>query len=157
MNLIFSSGCWKQRQSGAPVGFMHCKSQHQSAAGANANQNSVLILQDSTTDESGLLMVYAAVDVQAMNVVMNGGDSSCVALLPSRFSIVPDCMAEPGIKPGVEGGSLLTVGFQILVNDLPSSDITVESVNTVINLITRTVQGIKNVVHSDQQGRQISS
>ncbi|KAI3815827.1 hypothetical protein L1987_15510 [Smallanthus sonchifolius] len=127
------------------------------AAGANANQNSVLILQDSTTDVTGSVMVYAAVDVQAMNVVMNSVDSSCVALLPSGFAIVPDCIAEPGTKPGGEGGSLLTVGFQILVNDLPSSDITVESVNTVINLITSTVQGIKNVVQSDQQGRQMSS
>lgn len=130
------------------------------ATAGNANQNSVLVLQDSTTDMTGSLMVYAAVDVPAIQVVMNGGDSSCVALLPSGFAIVPDCMAEPGAtvtKAGGEGGSLLTVGFQILVNDLPSSNITMESINTVINLITRTVQGIKDVVHSNQQGRQISS
>ncbi|KAI3817974.1 hypothetical protein L1987_11776 [Smallanthus sonchifolius] len=125
------------------------------ATGGNANQNSVLVLQDSTTDVTGSLMVYAAVDVEAITVVMNGGDSSCVALLPSGFAIVPDCMAES--KAGGEGGSLLTVGFQILVNDLPSSKINVESVNTVINLITRTVQGIKDVVHSNQQGRHISN
>ncbi|KAK9063210.1 hypothetical protein SSX86_017080 [Deinandra increscens subsp. villosa] len=124
------------------------------AAGGNSNQNSVLVLQDSTTDATGSLLVYAAVDVEAIQVVMNGGDSSCVALLPSGFAIVPDCMAEsPVTKTGAEGGSLLTVGFQILVNDLPSSNITMESINTVINLITRTVQGIKGVVHDNQQGR----
>ncbi|KAL8265513.1 hypothetical protein R6Q59_023643 [Mikania micrantha] len=126
------------------------------AAGGNANQNSVLVLQDSTTDVTGSLMVYAAVDVEAITVVMNGGDSSCVALLPSGFAIVPDCMADstaPVPKAGGEGGSLLTVGFQILVNDLPSSKLTMESINTVINLITRTVQGIKDVVHANQQGR----
>ncbi|KAM0047352.1 putative transcription factor & lipid binding HD-SAD family [Helianthus debilis subsp. tardiflorus] len=125
------------------------------AGGNNPGQNSVLVLQDSTTDVTGSLMVYAAVDVQAMTVVMSGGDSSCVALLPSGFAIVPDCMAEP--KAGGEGGSLLTVGFQILVNDLPSSNLTMDSINTVVNLITRTVQGIKDLVRSNQQGRQISS
>ncbi|KVI04726.1 homeobox-leucine zipper protein ANTHOCYANINLESS 2-like [Cynara cardunculus var. scolymus] len=124
--------------------------------GANANQNTVLVLQESTTDVTGSLIVYAAVDVQSITVVMNGGDSSCVALLPSGFAIVPDCVAESGApvtKAGSEGGSLLTVGFQILVNDLPSSKLTMESINTVINLISRTIQGIKEVVHSNQQGR----
>ncbi|XP_071732658.1 homeobox-leucine zipper protein HDG1-like isoform X2 [Rutidosis leptorrhynchoides] len=127
--------------------------------GSNANQNSMLVFQESTTDVTGSLIVYAAVDVQSITVVMNGGDSSCVALLPSGFAIVPDCVAESGApitKAGSEGGSLLTVGFQILVNDLPSSKLTMESVNTVVNLISRTVQGIKEVVHNNQQGRQIS-
>lgn len=129
-------------------------------AAASANQNGMLILQESTTDVTGSLIVYAAVDVQSITVVMNGGDSSCVAILPSGFAIAPDCVAESGApitKAGCEGGSLLTVGFQILVNDLPSSKLTMESINTVINLISRTVQGIKDVVHSNHQGRQISS
>ncbi|PWA68801.1 homeobox protein 7 [Artemisia annua] len=126
--------------------------------GGNANQNSMLVLQESTTDVTGSLIVYAAVDVQSIQVVMNGGDSSCVTMLPSGFAIVPDCVAESGAavaKAGSEGGSLLTVGFQILVNDLPSSKLTMESINTIISLISRTVQGIKEVVHSNQQGRQI--
>ncbi|CAI9295682.1 unnamed protein product [Lactuca saligna] len=128
--------------------------------GGNANQNTVLVLQESSTDVSGSLIVYAAVDINSIDVVMRGGDSSCVALLPSGFAIMPDCVGESGApvtKPGSEGGSLLTVGFQILVNDLPSSKLTMESINTVINLISRTVQGIKEVVNSNQQGRQISS
>ena len=90
--------------------------------GGNASQNSMLVLQESTTDVTGSLIVYAAVDVQSIQVVMNGGDSSCVTMLPSGFAIVPDCVAESGAavaKAGSEGGSLLTVGFQILVNDLP--------------------------------------
>ncbi|KAF5805521.1 putative transcription factor & lipid binding HD-SAD family [Helianthus annuus] len=139
------------------LGNLNTISLRANATGPNANQNSVLVLQDSATDVTGSLMVYAAVDVEAITVVMNGGDSSYVALLPSGFAIVPDCVAESGVKAEGEGGSLLTVGFQILVNDLPSSNIKMESVNTVINLITRTVQGIKDVIHSDQQGRQISS
>ncbi|XP_076915064.1 homeobox-leucine zipper protein ANTHOCYANINLESS 2-like [Bidens hawaiensis] len=122
------------------------------ATGGNAAQNTVPVFQDSTTDVTGSLLVHAAVDVQSMQVVMHGGDSSCVSILPSGFAIVPDCMTEPGAtKPGGEGGSLLTVGYQILVNDLPSASITNESINTVINLINRTVQGIKNVVDSSRQ------
>ncbi|XP_076944729.1 homeobox-leucine zipper protein HDG1-like [Bidens hawaiensis] len=121
---------------------------------ANSNdQNTGIILQDSATDVTGSLMVHASGDMQAMNVVMSGGDSSSVGLLPSGFAIVPDCMAESGVKPGGEGGSLLTVGFQMPVNDLLSSSLTVESINSVVNLITRTVKGIKDVVQSDQQAK----
>ncbi|KAK9292447.1 hypothetical protein L1049_020419 [Liquidambar formosana] len=47
------------------------------------NQSSMLILQETWTDASGSLVVYAPVDIPAMRVVMNGGDSAYVALLPS--------------------------------------------------------------------------
>ncbi|KAJ6807559.1 homeobox-leucine zipper protein ROC5-like [Iris pallida] len=121
------------------------------ASAVSANQSSMLILQETCTDASGSLVVYAPVDIPAMHLVMNGGDSAYVALLPSGFAIVPD-----GDGPGqlaaasdksdgrrAGGGSLLTVAFQILVNSLPSAKLTVESVETVNNLITCTVQKIK--------------
>ncbi|XAR71739.1 hypothetical protein NMG60_11018142 [Bertholletia excelsa] len=118
------------------------------ASAANTNQNAMLILQETQTDSSGSLIVYTAVDIPAMQAVMNGGDSASVALLPSGFAIVPDgfpdsagtynCTAKEG-----SGGSLLTVGFQILVNNAPTAKLTMESVNTVNNLISRTIQRIK--------------
>ncbi|CAI9092181.1 OLC1v1027363C1 [Oldenlandia corymbosa var. corymbosa] len=128
-----------------------------SANSSNSNQGSILILQETCNDVSGSLIVYAAVDIPAMNVVMGGGDSSCVVLLPSGFSIVSDCQNEsttnqdssPGISatetPGSTGGgsgSLLTVSFQILVNS-SSTRLTMDSVHTVNALITRTLQSIK--------------
>ncbi|XP_019251815.1 PREDICTED: homeobox-leucine zipper protein HDG1-like isoform X1 [Nicotiana attenuata] len=120
------------------------------AAASDANQNSMLILQDSCTDVSGSIVAYAAVDTAEMNVVMSGGDSSCVAFLPSGFAIVPDCfqnsnngMLEKEDNGGSSNGSLLTLGFQILVNSLPAAKLTMESVNTVNALISRTLQGIK--------------
>lgn len=124
-------------------------------AGSDANQNSMLILQDSCTDVTGSIVAYAAVDTAEMNVVMSGGDSSCVAFLPSGFSIVPDCfdnsngvtnngILEKEDNGGRNNGSLLTLGFQILVNNLPAANLTMESVNTVNALITRTLQGIKS-------------
>ncbi|KAF3526069.1 hypothetical protein F2Q69_00049614 [Brassica cretica] len=48
-----------------------------------------------------------------------------------------------------EGGSLLTVAFQILVNSLPTAKLTVESVETVNNLISCTIQKIKAALHCD--------
>ncbi|KAI3764469.1 hypothetical protein L2E82_14478 [Cichorium intybus] len=126
----------------------------------NANQSSMLILQETCIDAAGSLVVYAPVDIPAMHVVMNGGDSAYVALLPSGFAIVPD---GPGGRVGSDsdnggvgggsggggGGSLLTVAFQILVNSLPTAKLTVESVETVNNLISCTVQKIKAALPSD--------
>ncbi|GAB2244988.1 hypothetical protein Droror1_Dr00000481 [Drosera rotundifolia] len=121
------------------------------ASAINANQSSMLILQETCTDVSGSLVVYAPVDIPAMHVVMNGGDSAYVALLPSGFAIAPDGMGSRGSNNGGgvgpvgqrSGGSLLSVAFQILVNTLPSAKLTVESVETVNNLISCTVQKIK--------------
>ncbi|XP_042505461.1 homeobox-leucine zipper protein ANTHOCYANINLESS 2-like isoform X2 [Macadamia integrifolia] len=126
------------------------------ASTMNANQNSMLILlQQTCIDASGSLVVYAPVDIPAMHIVMNGGDSAYVALLPSGFAIVPDGQCSRGPTPhGSNGegdssggknasGSLLTVAFQILVNNLPTAKLTVESVETVNNLISCTVQKIK--------------
>lgn len=119
----------------------------------------MLILQETCTDVSGSLIVYAAVDIPAMNVVMSGGDSSCVVLLPSGFAIAPDCypdstgpssstgaLVKEATAAGSSNGSLLTVGFQILVNNLPAANLTMESVDTVNALISRTLQGIKSAL-----------
>ena len=125
------------------------------ATDASANQNSMVILQETCTDASGSLIVYAAVDMPEMNVVINGGDSYCVAFFPSGFAILPDSVPDSGGPDNCNGtltkgdsrggsnGSLLTLGFQILVNSLPAAKLTVESVETVQALISRTLQGIK--------------
>lgn len=120
----------------------------------NANQSSMLILQETCVDAAGALVVYAPVDIPAMHVVMNGGDSAYVALLPSGFAIVPDgpgCGAYNTTTNGNQkvGGSLLTVAFQILVNHLPTAKLTDESVDTVNNLISCTVQKIKGALHCE--------
>ncbi|RYR24558.1 hypothetical protein Ahy_B02g058062 [Arachis hypogaea] len=127
------------------------------AGAINSNQSSMLILQETCIDAAGSLVVYAPVDIPAMHVVMNGGDSAYVALLPSGFAIVPDGPGPRGAQNGGAeanggddlgggargSGSLLTVAFQILVNSLPTAKLTVESVETVNNLISCTVQKIK--------------
>ncbi|KAG8050488.1 hypothetical protein GUJ93_ZPchr0009g691 [Zizania palustris] len=138
----------------------------------SGNQNNMLILQETCTDPSGALVVYAPVDVQSMHVVMNGGDSAYVSLLPSGFAILPDghSSASSSSSPphsssaspnsaataaaaggGISNnstGSLVTVAFQILVNNLPTAKLTVESVDTVSNLLSCTIQKIKSALQA---------
>ncbi|KAJ8527850.1 hypothetical protein K7X08_015301 [Anisodus acutangulus] len=84
----------------------------------NSSQSNMLILQESSTDPTGSYVIYAPVDVTAMNIVLSGGDPDFVALLPSGFAILPD---GPPTGPSNRttyngsGGSLLTVAFQILL------------------------------------------
>lgn len=113
----------------------------------------MLILQETWSDASGALVVYAPVDVPSMNNVMSGGDSANVALLPSGFSISPDGSSSSSWSGQMDTngdlvnheskGCLLTVGFQILVNSQPSAKLNIESVETVNNLIACTIHKIK--------------
>lgn len=125
------------------------------ASAMSSNQSSMLILQETCIDAAGSLVVYAPVDIPAMHVVMNGGDSAYVALLPSGFAIVPDGPVPNGPTSNGSpsgrrsGGSLLTVAFQILVNSLPTAKLTFESVETVNNLISCTVQKIKAALRTE--------
>ncbi|GAV72495.1 Homeobox domain-containing protein/START domain-containing protein [Cephalotus follicularis] len=125
-----------------------------SANAISTNENNMLILQETWSDVSGSLVVYAPVDMPSMHIVMNGGDSAYVALLPSGFAILPPTnhggpnnINRTIVKPEGEGnecgGCLLTVGFQILVNSLPTAKLNVESVETVNNLISCTIHKIK--------------
>lgn len=109
----------------------------------------MLILQESCTNSTGSFVIYAPVDIVAMNVVLNGGDPDYVALLPSGFAILPDGTTSHGSGGGVIGetspssGSLLTVAFQILVDSVPTAKLSLGSVATVNNLIACTVERIK--------------
>ncbi|XP_073016577.1 homeobox-leucine zipper protein HDG1-like isoform X2 [Primulina eburnea] len=115
------------------------------------SRNGVLILQDTFFDTSGSLIVHAAVEIAGMNMVMSGGDSSNLSFLPSGFAILPDCFPDSSKPPSAHesGGSFLTLGFQILVNNLPAAKLTMESIYTVKSLIARTLHGIKTGLHSN--------
>uniref|UniRef100_A0A1J3CY73 Homeobox-leucine zipper protein MERISTEM L1 n=1 Tax=Noccaea caerulescens TaxID=107243 RepID=A0A1J3CY73_NOCCA len=140
-------------------------------SGNSGQSNNMLILQESCTDASGSYVIYAPVDIMAMNVVLSGGDPDYVALLPSGFAILPDGYgreggggaggAGAGAEGGGEGnnievvnkgsscGSLLTVAFQILVDSVPTAKLSLGSVATVNSLIKCTVGRIKTAVAGD--------
>ncbi|KAL0283495.1 UNVERIFIED_CONTAM: Homeobox-leucine zipper protein MERISTEM L1 [Sesamum angustifolium] len=118
---------------------------------ANSSQSNMLILQESCTDSTGSYVIYAPVDIVAMNVVLSGGDPDYVALLPSGFAILPDGPNDQsgGIPEVGSGGSLLTVAFQILVDSVPTAKLSLGSVATVNSLIKCTVERIKGAVLCD--------
>ncbi|KAI3765191.1 hypothetical protein L2E82_15219 [Cichorium intybus] len=117
---------------------------------ANSSQSNMLILQESSSDSTGSYVIYAPVDIVAMNVVLSGGDPDYVALLPSGFAILPDGPGQDqgGIHEVGTGGSLLTVAFQILVDSVPTAKLSLGSVATVNSLIKCTVERIKAAVAS---------
>jgi homeobox-leucine zipper protein len=119
-----------------------------------------VILQESCIDASGAMLVYTTVDVSTMHVVMSGDDSTYVALLPSGFVILPDGRSSnpsPGhpddktnFNSNIDSnnnlpGSLVTVAFQIL-SPTPTGKFSSESVNTVRNLLTCTIQKIQSAL-----------
>lgn len=113
----------------------------------------MLILQESCTDSTGSYVIYAPVDIVAMNVVLSGGDPDYVALLPSGFAILPDGPGNStggGILEVGSGGSLLTVAFQILVDSVPTAKLSLGSVATVNSLIKCTVERIKAAVMTEK-------
>ncbi|KAJ8574468.1 hypothetical protein K7X08_026273 [Anisodus acutangulus] len=124
--------------------FMHC------------GKTSAIDVISSCT--GGSRSVYATIDSLAMNAVMNGGDSSCVALLPFGIAIVPDCCQHfSGVDNCKEisgkkdiglrcSGSLMTIGFQVLVNNSPATKFSMESVKSVKNLISRIIHEIKTAL-----------
>ena len=114
----------------------------------------MLILQESSTDSTGSYVIYASVDIVAMNVVLSGGDPDYVALLPSGFAILPDGPMNQGGGAGISevgsGGTLLTVAFQILVDSVPTAKLSLGSVATVNSLIKCTVERIKAALSCDK-------
>ncbi|XP_042497129.1 homeobox-leucine zipper protein GLABRA 2-like [Macadamia integrifolia] len=123
-----------------------------------SKENSMWILQDSCTNAFESMVVYAPVDITGMQSVMTGCDSSSIAILPSGFSILPDGLetrplvitSKPEEKT-MEGGSLLTIAFQILANkSSPTAKLTMESVETVTTLISCTLQNIKTSLQCEE-------
>lgn len=134
---------------------------------SNSSQHAELMLQESCTDQSGSLVVYSTIDVDAIQLAMSGEDPSCIPLLPLGFVIVP---VEPtsettttitnatdgsSVPPSEDGSStghaaataassscLLTVGLQVLASTIPSAKLNLSSVTAINNHLCNTVQQI---------------
>ncbi|KAK2421044.1 homeobox-leucine zipper protein ANTHOCYANINLESS [Trifolium repens] len=106
-----------------------------------------IYLQDSWTDSSCSMVVYSPISMQSLDMLMDGGDSSFVALLPSGFSILPDGYSnsntgtssdDSGSSDNDNSGCLLTVGFQMLLTN--------ESFDTIYELMSHTIEKIKDAL-----------
>lgn len=119
---------------------------------SNSSQSVELMLQESCTDDSGSLVVYTTVDVDAIQLAMNGEDPSCIPLLPLGFVITPvngqtnsDTTNESSEKRqnvDYSGGCLLTVGLQVLASTIPSAKLNLSSVTAINHHLCNTVQQI---------------
>lgn len=112
--------------------------------------NSMWVLQDTCTNGFESMIVYAPVEINGIQSVITGCDSSNIAVLPSGFSILPDGIESRTLvitsrpeEKSAEGGSLLTIAFQILTSNSPTAKLSVESVESINSLISCTLHKIK--------------
>ncbi|KAL6974903.1 hypothetical protein U1Q18_044429 [Sarracenia purpurea var. burkii] len=126
------------------------------------------MLQESCTDDSGSLVVYATVNVDAIQLAMNSDDPSCIPLLPLGFVIVPvgQSLAADGgninddanpLSASDKGnlpdsGCLLTVGLQVLASTVPAAKLNLSSVTAINNLLCNTVHQINDALMGGEGG-----
>ncbi|KAH6830971.1 homeobox-7 [Perilla frutescens var. hirtella] len=122
---------------------------------SNSSQSVELVLQESCSDDSGSLVVYATIDVDAIQMAMNGEDPSCIPLLPMGFVIVPmgqtntsnndsGNMKQPSNHN--ESGCLLTVCLQVLASTMPNAKLNLSSVTAINHHLCNIVQQINAVL-----------
>ncbi|XP_062073524.1 homeobox-leucine zipper protein HDG5 [Humulus lupulus] len=110
---------------------------------SNSTQPVELMLQESCTDKSGSVVVYSTMEVDAIQLVMSGGDPSCIPILPLGFVIVPaELASENNNNATGKTGCLLTVGLQVLASTNPSARLSLPSVNAINNHLSNTVRQI---------------
>ncbi|XP_038705175.1 homeobox-leucine zipper protein MERISTEM L1-like [Tripterygium wilfordii] len=111
---------------------------------SNSSQTNILVLEETCSDRTSSFIVYAPVDMAEMKTVRDGGDPYKMPLLPSGFAIFSD-----GSSGGSDGGgSLITIGFQILVSSLVSSgECHFNSIANINNLIESTIEKIFEGFH----------
>lgn len=126
-------------------------------AASNSSQNVELLLQETSTHpDGGSLVVFATVDVDAIQVTMSGEDPSYIPLLPLGFAIFPatnpspsatrantgDGESTPGNADEPANGCLLTVGMQVLASAVPSAKLNLSSVTAINSHICNTIHQI---------------
>ncbi|KAL8465905.1 hypothetical protein ACS0TY_035137 [Phlomoides rotata] len=127
------------------------------ALALQSNEHKMWLLQDCSSNAYESTVIYAPLNVNAMQGVITGCDSGNVALLPSGFSILSDGIETRPLvitrRPEekiAEGGSLLTVAFQIQISNSSTAKLYTEShVDSIKNIISRTLQNIRNSLHCE--------
>lgn len=102
------------------------------------------MLQESCTDESGSLVAYTTLDVDAVQLAMNGEDPSCIPILPLGFVIVP--MNQNNGITTQDPGCLLTIGLQVLASTVPNAKLNLSSVTAINNHICNTIHQINSTL-----------
>ncbi|KAL2496159.1 Homeobox-leucine zipper protein PROTODERMAL FACTOR 2 [Forsythia ovata] len=104
------------------------------------NRRAVAYLHESFCDSTGYYVVYAPIDISAMDHIMEGKNSENVSILGSGFAVLPG-------KSDRE--SILTIGFQIMDEELTRPEyLPPQSVLTAHRLMKETISLIKTAVIS---------
>ncbi|RDY01502.1 Homeobox-leucine zipper protein HDG11, partial [Mucuna pruriens] len=113
--------------------------------------NNVVIIQESSIDPLGSYVVYSPINILDIKRAINGEDSSTMSILPSGIVISEDGQSIANARASSSGngdtrtkGSLLTIAFQILMNN--PTTMTLESVAVVNSLITSTIKNINDAL-----------
>ncbi|KAL2539229.1 Homeobox-leucine zipper protein GLABRA 2 [Abeliophyllum distichum] len=154
---------WDIMSNGSPVQCIGYLAKGQDRGNAvtiqamKSKDQTMWILQDSCTNAYESMVVYAPVDIKGMQSVMTGCDSGNIALLSSGFSILPDGIESRSLvitsrpeEKSTEGGSLLTIAFQVLTSNSPTAKLSVESIDSVNTLISCTLQNIKRILQCQE-------
>ncbi|KAE8736122.1 Homeobox-leucine zipper protein GLABRA 2 [Hibiscus syriacus] len=144
---------WDIMSTGGPMQSLAnlAKGKDRGNATMKSKENSMLVLQDSCTNAFESMVVFAPVDITGIQLVITGCNSSNMAILPSGFSILPDGLESRPLvitsrhkkSNDTEGGSLLTIAFQILTNSSPTAKLNMESVESVNTIISCSLRNIK--------------
>lgn len=123
---------------------------------SNSSQNVELVIQESCTDDSGSLVIYSTVNVEAIQLAMSSEDPSCIPLLPLGFVIIPFQHNQQAANPNLEisengntpdlGGCLLTIGIQALASTNPTAKLSISSVTAINNHLCNTVHQINTAL-----------
>ncbi|XP_010430051.1 PREDICTED: homeobox-leucine zipper protein GLABRA 2-like [Camelina sativa] len=115
-----------------------------------SREKSIWVLQDSSTNSYESVVVYAPVDINTTQLVLAGHDPSNIQILPCGFSIIPDGVESRPLvitttqdDRNSQGGSLLTLALQTLINPSPAAKLNMESVDSVTNLVSVTLHNIR--------------
>ncbi|KAL8160214.1 hypothetical protein V2J09_001751 [Rumex salicifolius] len=101
-------------------------------------------------DKANSVVVYSTVDVSSLTQVMGGGDPRIVNLCPSGLVITDTFMGpDDGSSVNVVS-SLLTLGFQTTMSTSPTTSLTLDSIETVKEVMAQTIDKLKKALHCDQ-------
>ncbi|XAR56662.1 hypothetical protein NMG60_11037224 [Bertholletia excelsa] len=104
----------------------------------------IIYLQECRTNSTGSYVVYAPVDLFALNSVLTGDNPDRTKILASGFTILPD---RPIMHGEEIGGTLLTIMFQIVDEEGSSPTyLPPRTIKTAFHLIKKTTSLIKTAV-----------
>ncbi|KAL3613369.1 hypothetical protein CASFOL_042782 [Castilleja foliolosa] len=117
-------------------------------------ETKMLMLQETSIDSLGGLLVYAPMDLSDILSVVNGEDIAKIAILPSGYVVSGDGRTKKSSGASSSSntnsnsaGSLLTVALQILVgHGTVTKELNMEAVANVHSLISSTIQKIKEAL-----------